>query len=257
MRLLFLISFLTLVNSINAQVSIEGRYMGSNLYIQNPWDEYDEFCVDSVIVNGVKYSEAQEFAAFQIKLDSLGMSLEMPLKINIYHKKGCKPKVLNQAHHYQQTKLDIENFRITNDTLSWLANEAIPGRFDIQVYRWNKWVTLDSIQKPIKETEFQYPVQNEYHSGENIYRIQFVNIKNRHFSSKEIKYDPQLEPISYSINTKSNTLEFSHPNRYEIFDEYGLKVFTGQGATIDLSRFRNKMYYLNFDNQNVEIKLKR
>ena len=204
----------------------------------------------------MKYSNAQEFAAFQIKLDSLGMSLDDPLEINIYHKRGCKPKVLNQTHQYQRSKLEITNINIENDSLSWIANENIPGRFEIQVYRWNKWFTIDSVQKPIKDTSFSFSLKNELHSGSNKLRICFFNSIKKSFCSKEMIHDSSMEEISYSIDKKTKTLNFSTSNRFEIYNEYGLLIKRGKGSTVKLNRLPSGLYYLNLDNRNVEIKFK-
>jgi len=248
--------FLAFANYSEAQISIEGQYLGSNLYVQNPWDQYEDYCIDSVLVNGVKYSDSQEFTAFQIKLDSLGFSLNDPLEINIYHKRGCKPKILNQNHHYQKFDLKIKHTKFENDTVSWIANELVSGRFEVQVYRWNKWVTLDTIQKLIKDSSFHSDLSTDLHSGENRLRVRFVNNRNESLYSDELIHESNLEEVTYSIDKKSNSIYFSAVTRYEFYDEYGLKILTGKGDFVDLDRLPNKLYYLNLDNRNIEIKLK-
>lgn len=256
MRLLLLIFFLTSVNVINAQVLIEGRYLGTNLYIQNPWDENDEFCIDSVFVNGTKYSEELETAAFQIKLDSLGFSLDDPLKVNIYHKNGCKPSVLNQITQYRHVDINITDVNIVNDTIYWNASKEVAGHFYVQVYRWNKWLTLDSIQKHLRESAFKYALTNDLHTGDNTIRIRSVNVLNRYTYSETIKYNSNVEEVTYSIDNKSNLIVFSRITRFEIFDQYGLKVLDGKGASVNLNQLPNKTYYLNLDNRNVVLKLR-
>jgi len=231
--------------------------MGSNLYIQNPWGDATDFCIDSVVINGALYAYELDLSTFEIKLDSLGFELDDPITLSIYHKSGCKPKILNQNHHYQRSTLVISDFKVEGDTVQWTGNERIPGRFEIQIYRWNKWITINSIAKRIQDTVFQITLNNDFHSGENKMRIRFFNVRNQSFYSKEIKYNPGLEEVNYSIDKKSNMLMFSSITRFEVFDRYGLMIYKGKSDHINLDDFPNKTYYLNFDNQNVELKLKR
>lgn len=256
MRLLLLMFILTFVHTIVSQVAIEGNYRGTNLYIQNPWHQNDEFCVDSVIVNGTKYCDASKFSAFQIKLDSLGFIVNDRLEINIYHKKGCKPLVLNQASHYRRVDLNITNFNIVNDTVYWNATKEVVGYFDVQVYRWNRWVTLDSVEKQFEEVTFKYALINDLHCGENKFRIRSVNILNENIYSEVLSYNSDLAEVTYTIDNKSNQLVFSRITRFEFFNQYGQKVLEGKSNSVNLNHLPNKTYYLNLDNRNVDLKLK-
>lgn len=255
MRLLLLILFLAFINNSEAQTTVEGRYMGFNLYVQNPWDDSNDFCLDSIIINGVKYSDEINLSAFEIKLDSLNFDLEDPLEISIYHKHGCKPKILNQNHHYQRSTLAVTDFSIENDVVKWTANERIPGRFELQVYRWNRWVIIDSLPKTIKDSVFEIALENDLHSGENQLRVRFINVRGKSFYSKEIKHQSGLEETNYTIDKKTKILSFTTINHFELYDQYGSRILRGKSDKIDLQLYRDKKYYLNFDNQNVELKL--
>lgn len=93
--LLFL--FLLITTSCFGQLTATGTYQGKNLYVYNPNAENGfAYCTDSVTVNGCRYdNEKMKRGSFEIQLDSLNLTLGDSLKVVIYHKLGCKPKLLN------------------------------------------------------------------------------------------------------------------------------------------------------------------
>ena len=52
------------------QLKLEGVYKGANLYIHNPMDSNEEFCIDSVVVNGSNYEADLNQVAFEIDFNS-------------------------------------------------------------------------------------------------------------------------------------------------------------------------------------------
>ena len=79
------------------QLTISGIYSGKNIFVQNPIldDDSSEFCTDRIVINDLEYAGNYNTAAFEIKLDLLEIELGDSVKIIIYHKKDCKPLVLN------------------------------------------------------------------------------------------------------------------------------------------------------------------
>lgn len=99
------------------QITLEGKYSYKNIYIQNPHTN-SGFCTEKVLVNGKEIQFAQA-SAFEIKLDSLGFTGGEALKIEIFHKPGCKPKVLmdntTPRHDLSLINLSVDG----NGVLSW------------------------------------------------------------------------------------------------------------------------------------------
>src|ERR1043166_9652365 len=84
-------SFLT---SAQDRTVIQGKYQRKDIYLENNVSADGKgFCTDSVHVNG-KRVFIQPSAAYSIPLDSMGFMEMDSLYIEIFHKKGCKPKVL-------------------------------------------------------------------------------------------------------------------------------------------------------------------
>jgi hypothetical protein len=120
----------------HAQVIIlEGRYVNKNLFIQNPYSG-KAFCTDKVLVNGKEVAFAAE-SAFELKLNTLGYQAGDSLRIEIFHKADCKPKVLmdNSTPRHDLPVIDLSVD--SNGVLRWQTKaETSTGP-----------VTVDSILK--------------------------------------------------------------------------------------------------------------
>lgn len=102
----------------HAQVIIlEGRYANKNLFIQNPYSG-KAFCTDKVLVNGKEVAFAAE-SAFELKLNTLGYQSGDSLRIEIFHKPDCKPKVLmdNSTPRHDLPVIDLSVD--SNGVLKW------------------------------------------------------------------------------------------------------------------------------------------
>ncbi|NRA12135.1 MAG: hypothetical protein HRT57_09300 [Crocinitomicaceae bacterium] len=86
-------------------IEIKGSYQDRNLYVQNP-QLNDDYCAVVVYVNNKELYAlgTLKFGAFEVDLGSLDLEMDDPLKIQIYHHKGCKPKVLNPEILYPRMK---------------------------------------------------------------------------------------------------------------------------------------------------------
>ena len=151
MKKIFSILFFSSILQISfADLSIEGHYQGYNLFIQNPECETDTvcFCVEKVTVNGIEIHH-EHASAFEIRLDSLGLTIGDPLSIVIFHAVGCKPKVLNTwSNHYQVSTFEIVSIEITSEgALTWeTKNETSKQNYTVEQYRWNKWVPIGEVE---------------------------------------------------------------------------------------------------------------
>lgn len=250
--------FCIIAFSSSAQLRIEGNYIGTDLYIQNPnHDDTDVSCVDSVTVNGTNCKVDLEMAAFQIKLSELNLEIDDAINIVIYHKEGCKPKVLNQSHQFTSNLFQFDAISLVENEIKWTAENDVPGKFKLEVYRWNKWVLLDTLNRELGKSEYSTDIINRVHSGENTFRIKFVSQSGKSFTSQSVKFENTIEPVQFEMDKKTNILTFNRTTNYEIYDEFGVRKISGTGNKVLLYRLGNKKYYLNLDNRNEELKLKR
>src|SRR3954463_12316215 len=91
---LFLFLFINSINS--ATLVVEGKYQNKNLYVQNFFGGSGVgFCAFEVKVNGNITTDEVNSSAFEIDLASLKLKYGDKVTVEILHKDGCMPKVLN------------------------------------------------------------------------------------------------------------------------------------------------------------------
>ena len=104
MRNLILLPLLLLAFAASAQqiikkpgqMTIEGEYVNTNLFMQNPLNATGSgFCITKMTVNGEEVIDGILSSSFEIKFSSLGLSSGDKVTIVIDHLEGGTPIVLN------------------------------------------------------------------------------------------------------------------------------------------------------------------
>ena len=253
-----LLCFFVSVSS-KAQISnivLEGNYQGKNIYIQNPLANNGQgYCSEKVLVNG-KEIPFTKSSAFEIKLDSLGFKIGDSVKIQIFHKDDCKPKVLNTDGGNPKITFDIVSISLDkNALLSWTSiNEIGKLPFVIEQFRWNKWVKIGEVDGKGGSGENQYAFQTIPHSGKNQFRVK-QNYSSSIKISKSVEfYGPDLEIKIISNQYKiADELEFNKETMYELYDQNGNIIRRGMGKKISFKGLERRTYYLNYDNKMTEV----
>ena len=253
--LLVLISFFHLF--AHASLSIEGTYLGKNLYIQNPENEEGfGFCVTKVTVNGDLLPSGYSANAFEIDFSLFNIAIGEPLFIVIEHNAGCTPKILNPEVLLPQSTFDISEIS-ANSTgkLNWTSiNENGKLPFFIEQFRWNKWVQVGEVSGKGTVVSNKYEFQVIPHSGENILRVVQVDHSGNKRTSQEVKFTSQQKAITKGSTIVKTNIYFTEENqpsstRFEIFDVYGNIIKKGTGASVDCSNLLKGAYYINYDNK--------
>lgn len=242
-----------------AQLRVSGIYRGQNLYVSNPMnDEGFGYCTDSIKINGEKYdNEELSKGAYEIPLDSLGFQSGDSLYIVIYHQPNCKPKILNNRHPLLKRPA-FENAEIESDKITWALKKAENGRFWIETYRWNKWVKLGEVESFNSQTDYEFSLQDSLHTGVNQVRVTFLESSSDYrVTSETMTYDLQRTPVSFDLNKKTLMVTFSEKTSFELYNAHGDILQRGFAKTIDLSSRKKGVYYLNFDNENGKIRVKK
>lgn len=115
----------------------------------------------------------------------------------------------------------------------------------VQQFRWNKWITYDTIRVKGSATFFESKVP--MHSGMNRIRIDVKctkGIKCKGIALIEADFN-KAKP-GYIID-KSH-LVFTSETEYEIYDQYGKALLKGKASKVDISSLPRGAYYLNYDN---------
>ncbi|HEX2683512.1 MAG TPA: hypothetical protein VHL77_06250, partial [Ferruginibacter sp.] len=112
------------VGQIRAQgnvIILEGNYQGKSLYVQNPFGPGGVgFCVTEIKVNGNITTDETNSSAFEIDLKQQKLNLGDKIEIKIFHKEGCKPKVLNPEVLKPRSSFEVVNMTADKDgTIKW------------------------------------------------------------------------------------------------------------------------------------------
>ncbi|GAB4281970.1 MAG: hypothetical protein Kow0068_06530 [Marinilabiliales bacterium] len=230
---------------------MEGIFQGKNLYVMNPFSSSGVgFCVYEVRVNGEVTTDEIMSSAFEIDLSVYQFKLGDKLKIEIKHKENCLPKVLNPEVLKPKSTFNTVSIEVTKDgILKWVTtDEAGDLPYDVQQYRWNKWVTVGTVQGKGTPGTHSYEMKIYPHSGNNKFRVRQVDYTKKPRYSPEVTYRSMTPPVTFEPKKATNVINFSAETQYEIYDYYGNIVLKGFGKSIDITSLPKGDYFLNFDN---------
>ncbi len=257
MKIILLVLISTFYLHAHASLSIEGTYLGKNLYIQNPENEEGfGFCVTKVTVNGDLLPSGYSGNAFEIDFTLFNIAIGEPLFIVIEHSAGCIPKILNPEVLLPESTFEISEISVTSTgKLTWKTlNENGKLPFFIEQFRWNKWVQVGEVSGKGTVATNRYDFQVIPHSGENILRVVQVDHSGKKRSSEEAKFTSDQKSIRKGSTIVKSNIYFTDENqpastRYEIFDVYGNIIKKGTGSSVDCTNLLKGAYYINYDNK--------
>lgn len=259
MRIFLITLIVTLLGSVSyGALSIEGSYQGKNLYVQNPMDD-DGFgyCATKVTVNGDILPGGTSMGAFEIDFSIFNIEIGEPVFIVIEHNDGCKPKILNPEVLLPRSTFKVSQITVNeNGLLKWeTTNEHGKLPYQIEQFRWNKWVTVGEVQGKGTPTSNNYEFQVSPHSGENTVRVVQIDHSGAKKTSQEVKFKSNVSTVSKSPVKVKDVINFSSngkpvETRYEIYDAYGSIVKKGVGSFVNCENLVKGIYYINFDNIN-------
>jgi len=242
------------------QIVLEGAYNGVNLFVQNPFAECGVgFCCYGVSVNGELSTTETESSAFEIKLDKLGCVVGEQLKVVLFHKEGCKPKVLMQMHPPRPradfVSLDIDNQGVLKLIIG--PDRRTIKLFIAEQFRWNKWIKIAELSEPDTLGGITYSFKiTDMHSGENKFRVKQITYNNRPHYSKSVKVVGDYPPPVFKYDQEKKMIEFSTVTQFEIYDDFGNLVKRGYDSNVECSKLKRGKYYLNYDIVQTKFRVK-
>lgn len=228
----------------------EGRYLGKNIYVQNPFDGQGHCCcVQKVYVNDQEINIQTNSTAFEIDLSSLNLDLQDPYKIKIVHRSDCLPKFLGPELITPKCAFNATKIEVLGDSLHWYTqNEQTPMTFIVEQYRWNKWLrvgTVDGLGP--NEEDNHYSCAVSFHFGQNRFRVKQIDYSGKPCMSPIAEIDHQKTTVSFEIINDPMTISFSEQTMYELFDAEGNILKKGNAIKVDCSTLKKKnTYWLNF-----------
>lgn len=239
---------------------VEGKYQNKNIYVQNGFNNSGVgFCAFEVRVNGQVTTDEVNSSAFEVDLAPFKLNIGDKVSIEIKHKEGCIPKVLNPEVLKSKPTFDVVNININNEgILSWTTkNEMGSLPYVVEQYKWNKWVFVGEVNGQGTPVTHDYSFKVIPHSGENKFRVKQTGFGSAPRFSSPVTYSSLMEKPTFEISKDSKSVAFSSETSYEVYDFYGNVVKKGFGKTFDISNLNKGKYYLCYDSVVTEIEKKK
>jgi hypothetical protein len=251
--LVILMSFTYDVNDYEKEgiIILEGKYQNRNIYVANPYPENGVgYCTYEVRVNGELIPDEVNGKAFEIDLKQFDLKTGERVVIEIKHKSGCAPKVLNPAGLKPKPTFETEKIDLNSEgILTWTtSNEAGILDYIVQQFKWNKWVDVGQIAGIGTPDRHDYLFKVQLISGNNKFRIIQRNYEGKIKKSTSVIHKSTIPKLTFIYNKRTKELVFSLPTQFEIHDLYGRLVKRGYGDSVKVSNLEKAEYYLSYDN---------
>jgi hypothetical protein len=240
-----------LENSKEGVIIIEGKYQDRNVYIANGWAQSGVgFCAYEVRVNGNLIIDEVNSSAFEVDLSMFNLKLGDDVVIEIRHKSGCAPKVLNPGSLKPAPTFETVDIHVSEDgMLEWITkNESGSLPYVVQQYKWNKWIDIGQVQGNGTSGLNNYAFHVDFNSGNNKFRVIQFDQTGKIKKSTSTEIEAEKPVVSFVYNKKAKEVVFSSETIFEIHDEYGNLVLKGFGTSAKLQNLPNSLYWLSYDN---------
>lgn len=232
-------------------IILQGKYQNKNIYVANAFgSEGFGYCTYEIRVNGDLITDEINSSAFEIDLSSFKLDLGDDVTIEIKHKSGCTPKVINPGGLTPKPTFVTEDIVLGEDGfLEWITTDeygSLP--YIVQQYKWNKWVDIGEVQGKGTPTTNNYAFHVDFVSGVNKYRVIQKDGKGKIKKSTSVDIVSKIPKLIYIYNKKSKEVIFSGKTRYELYDKFGQIICRGYGSVLDVSEIAKDNYWLSFDN---------
>ena len=156
----------------------------------------------------------------------------------------------------------ITGCSIKQDTIIYWSAKEKPTKFTyyIQQFRWNKWITWDSVasQNSNDTSKYNYKVSKFIHTGPNQFRIKARNNTPKTVISQTVTFKTKEESNFFTLKGHytyyiKNPVTFKRNTFYELYNKDGTRLKSGYGQSFFINDLPSDIYYLNFDNKMTEI----
>lgn len=231
------------------EFTMTGEYQGKSIYVQNPLSsDKVNFCTQEVYLNQTLVIRYPKTSAFVIDLSHLNTG--DPVFIKIVHSMGCIPKIINPQVIRSKSKFHFTNTSADVISLNWSTGGEIPaGIFYMEHYVFKKWVVIKEVPGKGSFESNIYAIKPEHHTGDNKYRIRYVQRDGKTFYSRVFVYFYDVEPVSFYPTLVTYKIMLSRESDYEIHDGSDHEILKGKSQEIKLSNLKPGLYYLYVDNR--------
>ena len=251
-KVLFISAFVLMHLQFQAGVIvIEGSYQGKNLYVQNPFAGSGVgFCVTEVQVNDQLTTDEIQSSAFEIDFEPFQFKAGDKVVVKIKYKDDCKPKIVNEDDLKSKSTFETVGIKVDENGLKWsTTNESGAVTFNIEEYRWNRWMKVGEVSGKGLTSKTDYSFKIKLHSGIHKYRVNQTIEGSKPRYSPVAEFKSNLPEVSFYPIKVTKDINFSVETQFEIYDEYGTMIKSGQGLSVDVGMLTKGIYYLNFDSK--------
>ncbi|MGI8892368.1 MAG: hypothetical protein ACR2GN_02800, partial [Bacteroidia bacterium] len=123
--------------------------------------------------------------------------------------------------------------------------ETGPFLFQVQQYKWDRWVTIGELMGEGKADTANYKYEVKHLNGPNLYRIyQHDAASGLSIVSDDIKIRSSNPVVTFSM--EKGTIRFSDATQYEIYNSEGEIVDKGEGAEVDTASLPKGEYQIAY-----------
>ncbi len=245
----FTVLLVTLQLYAQEEFTMAGEYQGKSIYVQNPLSsDKINFCTQEVYLNQILVIRYPKTSAFVIDLSDLNAG--DPVFIKIVHSEGCVPKIINPQVIRSKSKFHFLNTSADAISLNWSTGGELPaGVFYVEHYVHRKWVSIVEVQGKGSFESNQYAMNPDHHTGDNKYRIRYIQRDGKIFYSRVFDYFHDVEPVSFYPALVTDKITLSAIADFEIRDSSDQEILKGRSKEIRLSNLKSGLYYLYIDNR--------
>lgn len=257
--IIFSLIWLMFGSVIDAQskIVLEGTYQGKNLYVQNPFTSSGVgFCTVEVTINGEKTTDEIQSSSYEIDFENFNLELGSKVVVEVKHKDGCKPKVINPEVIRPRSTFITLKIEVTKENeLTWTTkNEMGKMPYIIEQFMWNKWVKVGEVQGKGNVNSNSYSYKITPHFGVNKFRVKQVDASGDPRYSEETTFRPRGVMEAKIEKKNKKEIVFSRKTMYEIYDTYGNIKKKGADKTVNTEGLPKGNYILLYDNKMDEYK---
>ncbi len=244
---LLLIFFIPFAVAFSQNIQVSGVYYGKNIFVSNPSIGNGGFCIDSILINQAISNFALPSNAIEIDFSLLNIQPQTAVEIALYHKKGCKPKIENPDAIKPHSIFSIESPKVNkNHVLTWKISGKPPiDSIIIEQYKWKRWVVVGKLPNNLDSPEYSFQISP--HSGANLFRVCLASV-----CSVAAKYNSVVKPLTILENKPAHLL-FSGETFFELFDNKGKQLLSGDGKELNWQNLPKGEYWINYDNKSEKV----
>lgn len=233
--------------SFGREIKMKGVYNKTDIYVQNPHDGDNNYCITEILIND-KSIPVPKQTAFAIKPEEAAVSVGQPVSIIIRHGGNCAPKVLNPDALKSKAPFRFQSGKVSEEKVHWsVLNETEEGTYYIQHEKSGTWVNV-AIWRPKGEKGVVSYVQKVSHfKGRNRYRVRYLDENGKYYYSKVFFHDAQKESVSFYPKRVSDKIMFTSEVKYKIMNSKGDVLKEGRGKEVDCSDLSMGAYRIVFD----------